>query len=370
MKFKYICGEIIVFVLTCVFLKRSNEQSINSTVRLVTYNTGLTPRVGQYNVRRDTVGTAIKNLKADVVCLQEVWFSKDIERILKTVGTAYQFSYSELHRKVSQLEPVPWTSAPCMSTEFLTSFLPCIETKCRHTKGSVDYLTCAREKCEMLQKLEQECITCLILSGVTEVAHSCVDNIRNRFNIPGVLLLSSRPLKHVRITRFVQNKKLFIPRAYISAEVEGVGTVACTHTSADLSYSYFEDLKYASWEEQNLDEARVLLQSQKHVHRAVIMGDLNGGPTVPEFRVSSDFDAAYNYITSRGYMSSYVVLPGVCTWCRYNPLSKASKNIVLDHILTKNLNVIGTRRVLDDFHEEKDFPLSDHFGIELVLQTT
>jgi hypothetical protein len=52
----------------------------------------------------------------------------------------------------------------------------------------------------------------------------------------------------------------------------------------------FLDLKFTSWEEQNLDEARVLLKSQQHVHRAVIMGDLNGGPNVADFNVSSDFN--------------------------------------------------------------------------------
>jgi hypothetical protein len=55
-------------------VKLTIGDSFNSTVRLVSYNTGLTTRVGQYDVRREKVGQAIKDLKADVVCLQEVCY--------------------------------------------------------------------------------------------------------------------------------------------------------------------------------------------------------------------------------------------------------------------------------------------------------
>ena len=70
---------------------------------------------------------------------------------------------------------------------------------------------------------------------------------------------------------------------------------------------YLLDLKFTSWEEQNLDEARVLLQAQEHVHRAVIMGDLNGGPAVPEFRVSSDFNGNV-YLCKLFVQPSYTLL--------------------------------------------------------------
>lgn len=363
------CTKISAFLLIAV-VKCSLGQNQNSTVRLVTYNTGLTPRVEQYGVRKAKIGTSLRDLGADVICLQEVWFSKDIERILNDVGTTYPFSYSAVHRKVGQLEHVPLISAPCMSVEFLTSFFPCAEAYCRHTVGSMNYLACVQEKCAVLEKLEQECITCMILSGYSHLGHSCVDNVRNRFNIPGLLLLSSRPLRHVHVTRFVEKKKLFIPRAFIHAEVEGIGTVACTHTSANLGPVYFEDLdKCTNWREQNLDEARTLVQTQAHAHNAVIMGDLNSSPAVPEADVSSDFNDALDYITGQGYTPSYTERTGICTWCRYNPLSEASRYLILDHILTKNLTVVGTRRVFDDILNEETCPLSDHFGIEITLQT-
>lgn len=55
------------------------------------------------------------------------------------------------------------------------------------------------------------------------------------------------------------------------------------------------------------------------------------------------FSEAYDYITAHGYTPSYVLNPGICTWCRYNPLSKAARNLILDHILTKNLTVVGAK---------------------------
>lgn len=55
------------------------------------------------------------------------------------------------------------------------------------------------------------------------------------------------------------------------------------------------------------------------------------------------FLAAYNYMVCRGYAPSYVRNVGICTWCSYNPLSKTASNLILDHILTKNMKVFGAR---------------------------
>lgn len=62
----------IVFVLTVTFLEGAFGQKINAAARLITFNTGLTPRVEHYDVRKGRVGTALRDLEADVLCLQEV----------------------------------------------------------------------------------------------------------------------------------------------------------------------------------------------------------------------------------------------------------------------------------------------------------
>lgn len=54
-------------------------------------------------------------------------------------------------------------------------------------------------------------------------------------------------------------------------------------------FSYLhKDLPYSNWEEQNLEEARILVQSLGLAERAVIMGDLNGSPTSEQSGVEAD----------------------------------------------------------------------------------
>ncbi|XP_052795976.1 uncharacterized protein LOC128228609 [Mya arenaria] len=335
-------------------------------VDIVTFNTGLTPRVGHYEERRQEVGAAIRALDAEVVCLQEVWYSDDMERILNAAGEDFLFTYSALHNSAGTLGPTPAMDAPCMTLGFTTEFMPCLMAHCMHADGEMALLTCARDTCHLFETLEQPCITCLALSGIEHLMSRCVENVGSRFNVPGLLLLSRLPLRHVRMHRFFDGAQ-FIPRGYITAEVEGVGTIACTHTTADLGPPYFAGLEFGSWREQNLAELRQLVEVLKEAPQAVIMGDLNAGPYIPATHVQPEIQESFWYALRHRYADLFTETMGLCTWCCYNPLSGARRNLLLDHVLVRNLTAIAATRVLDNNLPGKTFPASDHFGIRLTL---
>ena len=47
---------------------------------------------------------------------------------------------------------------------------------------------------------------------------------------------------------------------------------------------------FKSWEQQNLEESRILIQHLSAYPRTIVMGDLNSSPTVPSKRIQGDFE--------------------------------------------------------------------------------
>ncbi|KAL4227826.1 hypothetical protein ACF0H5_013263 [Mactra antiquata] len=352
----------IVFINYLSFGQTDGRSANANSIELMSFNTGLTPRVDQYDVRREKIGESIRDIQSDVVCLQEVWYSDDMVRIIESTSEMYPYSYSGVHSEVGELTPMSILQSPCLSANF-GQVMACVMMNCNSTGGTESYLTCAKERCDILQRLNQQCISCLILSGMENIASRCLGSFGTDFNVPGLLLLSKRPLQNARTVMFQPDRTLFLPRGYLSVEIDGLGTVACAHTTANLGDPYFEDLSFNSWEDQNLEEARTLVNQLQDVQNVVVMGDLNSSPAYPSTGIQSDMPGFYEYLVSSGYRPSYMERVGTCTWCLYNPLAHAEHYLVLDHIFVKNIRVQYVRRVLDENIAGESFPLSDHYGI-------
>ncbi|KAH3840578.1 uncharacterized protein LOC127877473 isoform X2 [Dreissena polymorpha] len=360
----------MLLAVVCFVCVPFMSHGLHGFLDVVTYNTGLTPIVDRYKERRVMIGESIRKLDADVICLQEVWFSTDMSAIMDAVGRdRYPHTFSGLHVGVGHLRTTHFTDAPCMTKGFSIEFLPCFLAKCAAMSSDLEMLMCAKQKCRMFETLTQPCITCLVISGISNILQSCVDVRGTRFNELGLLLLSKRPIEHVRTRHFVADKVL-IPRGYIDAEVDGLVKIVCTHLSANVGETYFEDLDYESWSQQNLAEARHVVRVLEHVHHVIVMGDLNSSPAVSQAAVEPDFPDSYAYLENHGYHGVYVNEHGICTWCTYNPLTKTRRNLILDHVMSKNLTITGIRRTLDRNLPGKTFPASDHFGIHVTFKRT
>ena len=93
----------------------------------------------------------------------QVWYLTDVLRLVVELKNAYPYSYSALHNKVGALPQTSWTESPCMTSMFIFQFLPCLSMHCSSSAGEESFLACAESKCDLL-KLEQHCISCLIMS--------------------------------------------------------------------------------------------------------------------------------------------------------------------------------------------------------------
>ncbi|GFR71326.1 hypothetical protein ElyMa_005676900 [Elysia marginata] len=89
---------LLRFVSSCV-----DVSSADTCRTLTTYNTGLSPRVTDYNMRIVLQGNSLLNEDADVFCLQETWFESDMAYTLGKLMDVYKYHFSALHSSVNVL---------------------------------------------------------------------------------------------------------------------------------------------------------------------------------------------------------------------------------------------------------------------------
>ncbi|XP_033753652.1 uncharacterized protein LOC117337017 [Pecten maximus] len=336
------------------------------SVKIQTFNAALLSNTDKYNVRKPKVIRALESGDYDVMCLQEVWYGSDLARLKKKLDKSV-FVYTPplfQERMLFGLLKAP----PCHKAKPLT--LACVALKCPFLANDYAALVDCIADCGILSET-QGCISCLVVSNWG--ALRCFNYLRGEaINVPGVVLLSKRKMNAVKTVEFEPNVKQITKRAYIEAEIEGVGTVFCSHSTSNTNTQFYEpNLKdvYASFEEQNLADSRKLTEAASLSSKPLIMGDLNTSPEIPAFNVSAEFEVSYNHFLSEGFSSPYVSLVGKCTFCRLgNPLVKpGNENNVLDHVLVRNHTVLGAKRFYDQNIPGKDFPLSDHYGVEVEI---
>ncbi|XP_050413525.2 uncharacterized protein LOC126827985 [Patella vulgata] len=369
---KLYCIFLIIF---CIHGKKCSKKAT-----IATFNTGLTPRLSEYEVRRKMIPAVVASLNADVICLQELWFEDDIKSVTEAAANEKFDSYSSLNSAVNPISTKTsslWTrtlqaisDTPCLTWRLLP-FLTCQFWYCR-SKGKMELLQCMMKNClSYVNAMPQECLSCIVIgyADPSTGVGRCVPLFHKyrRFNNQGLLLLSKMKIISARKQTFIDEKvKEILPRGYIEAKIDGIGTVICTHLTTNFSSTKYEyNLKYSSPKEQHADEISHLCETFKYRHgKHIIMGDLNTGPLSEKRDLWGDFPNNYKMFHRCGYTSSYEENNGTCTYCTYNSIqNNTTRGKLLDHILLtgqsyKNPKKIFTRR-------RKGKNLSDHFGIQV-----
>ncbi|XP_033753656.1 uncharacterized protein LOC117337018 isoform X2 [Pecten maximus] len=311
--------------------------SIAQAVKIQTYNVGLINHIDNYKIRKRNIIRELKSGDYDVMCLQEetmLWGS---------------------------INAPPCHNAPLTTLDVLYN--------CAFLANDLAALAkCVTERDLMTES--QGCITCLLVSG-WDVSR-CFNYIaREAINIPGLVLLSKRKIDTMKTVEFEPGVKQISKRAYIEAEIEGVGTVFCSHSTSNSNIEYYEPFLqdvYSSLAEQNLNDSRKLTDAANLSDKPVILGDLNTGPVIPAFNVSAEFEDSYNHFLSEGFSSPYVTMVQKCTFCSLNPLVKNwETNEVLDHVLIRNHTVLSAKRLFVQNIPRKNYPMSDHYGVEVEI---
>ncbi|XP_060083906.1 uncharacterized protein LOC132563167 [Ylistrum balloti] len=333
------------------------------TVKIRSYNVALLNLIAHYEDRKPNVIQALQSQDYDVMCLQEVWYGSDVSRIRQTLGSSISVHTAPLYQETMFWD---WINAPpCHKAAFTVA---CIFIHCSSITSKAALTNCS-VGCGMMSE-SQACISCLVVSG--KGALRCFDYTRREaMNVPGVVLLSKKKVNSVRSVFFEPNVKQILRRAYIEAEIEGVGTVICSHTASNIGDEYYEpNLRgvYSSWEEQNLADSRKLTEAARLSYKPLIMGDLNTSPSIPVHNVTADFEDAYNHFLSEGFVSPYVTMVGKCTYCLQNPLTHGSNHShVLDHVFVRDHAVLSAKRLYVEDIPNLNFPMSDHYGIEVEV---
>lgn len=340
--------------------------------KLMTFNTGLTMNIEEYDQRRTAVISALKHSKSHFVCLQEVWYAEDVYNIVTETSSVFPHSYSSLHKSSDQLDT---SGPPCGMLDYVSyTTLICIHSKgCMSKTTYAEAIECGETECKFTDFLSQDCIICAMQSATTtwSLISKCLTSTMG-MNAAGLLILSKQELTNTKTVNFYKDVKQLVPRKYLQVQADGIGTIICTHLTPNLGPIHYEpNLKatYNSWEEQNKNEGKVLVSVTSQNDKALIMGDLNCGPTLNGRSISGDFEDTYRYFIQNNFQSPYVDLIGICTWCRANPLlgSEYPENHILDHILVKGHTVIAAKRYY--FKNMKDFgyPMSDHYAVQVTI---
>ncbi|KAK3085772.1 hypothetical protein FSP39_008523, partial [Pinctada imbricata] len=306
-------------------------------------------------------------------CLFQYWYYNDVVSLVQTVHKSFPYTFSAVHKSTTQLlgkTKLLYRPGPCLKGSVLKVMAKMFSQGCLHSKSELDTLHCAVKKANVMD-LPQECITCITMSGVDRILSDCVGATSGGINVPALVLLSKLPLRNTKNVDFLPGIKQLVPRS-LSLCGDGLGPVACTHTTADLGKVYYEPnlLKtFKSWKEQNLNDATKLVKDLLPQPRAIIMGDLNCGPDEPSRAVKGDFTDSFKQFTRNNYTTPFVRLVGKCTFCAENTLVPYKDNWNLDHILLRGHEAKSAKRIFDEPIPGKDYPTSDHYGIQITIET-
>ncbi|XP_056005664.1 uncharacterized protein LOC125660040 [Ostrea edulis] len=359
-----------------VFVLWQHTDCLTRTTKLLTLNTFLINIQTEYQKRAEHIANNIGSTQADIICLQEVWDDKDVLAIVKANQEKYPYTLSGLHNETQELLQSSKTNRPrCLELGVLVMAIRTVANGCLGEEGDAARLKCLMEKAGYLD-LSRQCIACLTFSGfdIGSLLKNCLfSNIQT--NLPGLLVLSKRKLLNPSMTYFRQEKTLF-NRGYISFEVDQVGDIRCTHQTSDSLGDYYDgNLRtvYGSWEDQHFDETKTLISSFPNDKiRSIIMGDVNTGPFLPiQTELQGYFIDSYKYYKSQMFMPTFET---TCTYCLENPLAMdIDSGSIIDQVLVRtpegDIATYKTMRVFDNLIPGETVPASDHYAVELLIET-
>eukprot|EP00118_Oscarella_pearsei_P021131 m.235306 g.235306 ORF g.235306 m.235306 type:complete len:426 (+) comp40124_c0_seq1:269-1546(+) len=355
---------------------------------IVTYNTRFSligdENATQFERRRTAILETLNKSDADVLCLQETWLPEDIDAVVE--GTKASFPYH--HR--ATIGQVPANHTPCDASTF-TVYLTCVATKCP-IADPIQQLVCAFQQCkEELVSIGQECITCNILNVHlgTGAIQLCLSP-GHYPNTHGLLMLSKKTLSEKTEFTYSKDEIVLLTRGYISALVQEIGHVFCTHLTTGISGTdhYFGAPPFSNYSEEQTNQLKQLLSAANSVQdtfsSSIVTGDMNHSPAIGD-RIQGELVEVYQMVQKDGYVDTYVANQpeAKCTFCRENPLAVSSieaadrvlgiingtrEGTIVDHIYVPEKDasrVVRAQRIWDtpvSFNGHLLY-LSDHYGV-------
>jgi endonuclease/exonuclease/phosphatase family metal-dependent hydrolase len=364
-------------------------------LRMATFNAGLAVGVLDYaSERTPFVIQALAAEPLDLLCVQEFWLDSQWEKLVTSVGD----------RLPSRMRPAAVASSntsACTPSEIAPA-AACVMKACGSVADS-DVPACAMRECgRFATALSTSCIGCLSrdpLRKASEILAECApkgsklaatagrkgerttDSEAYYYGgSTGIGLLSASKILETEVLplRSTQNARAVI-YARIETPVTGELNVFCTHLTPYLRHTAYPGK--GSWEQEQSEQVDALLSfiDRKAGPHApvVLLGDLNTGPRLPR-SVQPRLPEHYQRFIDRGFLNAFVASRGAeCTFCYSNPVGGASGSdgILIDHVLTRNLDVAAqTRRFMDEPLELRvggkrvQSAYSDHYGLVVELR--
>ncbi len=355
-----------------------NTGETPSDLTFVTFNAGLARGfVAGADSRQGDIATALGAVKADVVCLQEVW----------AVDQAADIEAATLDAFPHQFWPEPQQSsdAICLDGQ-LDTLLTCFEDNCSEVcNDQVD--DCLLDNCGIqFALLPRDCMRCAMANvgldpdGLVGICEDAPVEFAYDGSF-GTGILSQHPILSVTETVFAStSNRRSVLHAVVDAP-DGELDVYCTHLTAafdSIPYPRAEG-DWVAEQAVQIEEMLALVGSASGDH-AVLLGDMNTGPAING--MGAEEADNWDRIDAAGWSVPYLEQDEAdvaCTYCGDNVLVGASPddNVsrVIDHVLLDGFSgVVDTRRMLDALDTTAEScgdvfdpsPLSDHYGVEVT----
>ncbi len=357
------------------------------STELTTFNIGLAHTYVPYALERlPVIKQELRESNSDILCLQEVWRSDDRDSIIEALADEYPYQYFEnIEQQFASKKPI------CKIRNLFgkNKFVTCTLKKCKDLEGD-EFTRCVINKCQdSLNRLKNENRECAasLMAQVGKSSFKSIWAVINPFRRAtmfsygggnGLLILSKKKISLAQTLDFSDISTLNRRQA-LYASIEGVGGVLCTHLTANL----IDDAPYAgqfgSWDEENYEQSKRLMDFANSIEGpAFIMGDFNTGVAgydpLFDLEIFEEMAASYGLIESYGFENHYLSTNPGCTYCSINNINSTSESTLIDHILTKEVQVVKSQRRFTSMHlieingEQKKLYPSDHFGISIEIR--
>jgi endonuclease/exonuclease/phosphatase family metal-dependent hydrolase len=327
------------------------------------YNAGLAHgAVALAEERRPVIIDALKQVTADVICLNEVWTDDDAQAIINALAPNYPHHF----REVTTDDSAP--TVRCTDIGKVLALAGCQADNC----ATISTTDCVAGPCQTAyDALTDECKICLAAN--TADPTTCAIGGAKDFAYDGrngLMLLSKYPLADATYTPLDTQ---LIKRGVITADIGGTH-VQCTHMPAVLSVvPYPTGGTHSTWADENAAAVTDLIGTAAATGCSVLMGDLNTGPA--EGTLAAELPDNYAQLTTAGYSEPWDA--PLCTFCSGNPLTGAEEDTWIDHIMfysCPDVTAPTFTRVLDETvtvttaEGDIETRLSDHYGVSVALQ--
>lgn len=180
-----------------------------------------------FDIRSNYIADAVPKYlsDSDVICLQGIYYDKEVDKIIRKSKSIFPYSYSFNHNKNGGYTKK--ANAPCDSSDkpHVRKVAECEEHSCHSEADNEAFIACMEKTCninrttsisDVFKMLTDTCMSC-IAAGTNKYALDCLHN-DYAFNPTGLLLLSKTKFLTYNSEYFNHSKEL-IRHGYLYADV-------------------------------------------------------------------------------------------------------------------------------------------------------